>query len=165
MRRALALLLAAQALLLACTTAESESRTDDAAVRREVEAALQRYQAAARSVNPDSVAAWYTATGTLFEPGIKPIVTRDSIRAFVASFPGVRVDVATATADTIEVHGGTAYLWGSYFEKLGFPGQPDSEQHGKFVMQWVRQPDGGWLIERQFRVPLPSTPASATQEP
>jgi ketosteroid isomerase-like protein len=159
MRRALSLLLAAPALLLACTTPEPAE--DHAAARREVEAALQGYQAAARSVNPDSVAAWYTATGTLFEPGIKPIQTRDSIRAFVASFPGVRVDVATATADTIEVFGGTAYLWGSYFEKLAFPGQPESEQHGKFVMQWVRQPDGGWLIERLFRVPMPSPPPVA----
>lgn len=159
------LLLAIPALLLACTPAESEPRSDDAATRREVEAALQGYQTAARSVNPDSVAAWYTATGTLFEPGIKPIQTRDSIRAFVASFPGVRVDVATATADTIEVFGGTAYLWGSYFEKLGFPGQPDSEQHGKFVMQWVRQSDGGWLIERLFRVPMPSPPPAGQATP
>lgn len=89
---------------------------------------------------------------------VHPIQTRDSIRAFIASFPGVRVEIATATPDTIEVHGGTAFLWGSYFERLGFAGQPVSEQHGKFVTQWVRQLDGTWLIQRFFRAPLPSPP-------
>ena len=121
----------------------------------EVEAAMQHYQAVARTVNPDSMAAAFTVTGTLFEPGIPPIRTRDSIRAFLASFPGVKVHVATATADSIEMHGNTAYYWGSYFEKLDFPGQPTSEQHGRFVAQWVRQDDGRWLIHRLYRIPLP----------
>lgn len=116
---------------------------------------MQRYQLAARSVNPDSIAAFFTPTAVLFEPGIHPVRTRDSIRAFIASFPGVRVDVATASADTIEVWGGAALLWGSYFERLAFPGQPVSEQHGKFVAEWVRQADNTWLMQRLFRVPIP----------
>ncbi|HMG17994.1 MAG TPA: nuclear transport factor 2 family protein [Gemmatimonadales bacterium] len=142
------LLLASLALAGACVAASNGSE--------EVARAMQRYQVAARSVNPDSIAAFYTPTAELFEPGINPIRTRDSIRAFIASFPGVRVDVATATPDTIEVFGGTAFLWGSYFERLAFPGQPLSEQYGKFVTQWVRQPDGSWLIQRFYRIPLPS---------
>ncbi len=113
----------------------------------------------ARAVNADSVAAFFTSNGTLFEPGIFPIVTPDSIRAFMASFPGVRVDSATAVPDTIEVFGNTALLWGSYFEKLAFPGQPPSEQHGKFVIEWLQQPDSSWKIHRYYRVPLPSRPA------
>lgn len=122
---------------------------------------MQRYQAAARTVNADSVSAFYTGTATLFEPGIPPIVSRDSIRAFMASFPGVRVEIATVTADTIEIHGQTALYWGSYFEKLEFPGQPVSEQHGKFVAEWVQQQDGRWLIERMYRIPLPVPQGSA----
>jgi ketosteroid isomerase-like protein len=128
----------------------------ESSATREVADAMQRYQVVARTVNPDSMAAFYTPGATLFEPGIMPIHTRDSIRAFIASFPGVKVDVASATSDSIEVYGRTAYLWGSYFERLDFPGQPRSEQHGKFVAQWVRQDDGQWLIHRMFRVPLPS---------
>jgi uncharacterized protein (TIGR02246 family) len=117
---------------------------------------MEHYMVAARAVDPDAIAACFTATATLFEPGIQPVQTRESIRAFVASFPGVRVEVATATPDTIEVFGDTALLWGSYFERLAFPGQPVSEQHGKFVVEWARQPDGSWLIHRYFRVPVPS---------
>jgi uncharacterized protein (TIGR02246 family) len=158
-------LISATSLLLSCRAPEPSAGAADAQTRRELSAALQRYQAAARTVNADSVAAFYSPTATLFEPGISPIQTRDSIRAFMASFPGVKVDSATATPDTIEVFGGTAYLWGSYFERLSFPGQPQSEQHGKFVMQWVRQPDGRWLIERLFRVPLPSPPAAVPNPP
>lgn len=125
----------------------------------EIAAAMQRYQVAARTTNPDLIAAHYTPTATLFEPGMNPVTSRESIRAFIASFPGVRVDVATATPDVIEVFGNTAFLWGTYYEKLAFPGQPLSEQHGKFVTEWVRQPDGTWLIERFFRIPIPTPQA------
>jgi uncharacterized protein (TIGR02246 family) len=140
------------AALTSCTLTSREP----ASARTEVAEAMQRYQAAARSVHPDSIAAFFAPNGVLFEPGISPIRTRDSIRAFVASFPGVQVHTATATPDTIEVYGGTAFVWGSYFEKLSFPGQPTSEQYGKFVAQWVRQDDGRWLIQRMYRIPLPA---------
>ena len=137
------------------SSADSAAR-DDAAARREVAAALQRYQNAARMVDADAMSAAFAPSGVLFEPGIPPIVTRDSIRAFLASFPGVKVHAATATPDTIDVFGDRAYLWGSYFEHLSFPGQPTSEQHGKFVTEWARQPDGRWLIARMYRIPLPA---------
>ena len=149
-------------LLSACATParEPDSAAADAAARAAIARTMERYMVHARAVNADSVAAFFTADGTLFEPGIFPIVTPDSIRAFMASFPGVQVDSATAVPDTIEVFGNTALLWGSYFEKLRFPGQPLSEQHGKFVIEWVEQPDHSWKIHRYYRVPLPSRRAS-----
>jgi uncharacterized protein (TIGR02246 family) len=151
------LLLAAPAISLACGSPSQAPDSTAAVMNREaIAAAMQRYMAAARLVNPDSIAAFFTPTAILLEPGISPVHTRDSIRAFMASFPGVRVDSATATPDTIEVWDSTALVWGSYFERLAFPGQPVSEQHGKFVTEWKRQADGSWLIERFFRVPVPS---------
>jgi len=147
---------AAVALPSCANGPRADARDDPATTRAAIAAAMQRYQAAARTVNPDSIAAFYASDGILFEPGINPIRGRDSIRAFVASFPGVRVDSATATPDTIEVWDRAAYLWGSYFERLAFPGQPVSEQHGKFVIEWVLEQDGQWLIRRLFRVPIPS---------
>ncbi len=154
------MLVATIGVALSCGGSTERGDADPAATRAEITQALDRYMVAARVVNPDSIAAHYTPTGVLFEPGINPVQTRDSIRAFVASFPGVKVDSAIATADTIEVFGNTALLWGSYFERLAFPGQPVSEQHGKFVIEWVRQPDRRWLIHRHFRVPLPTPPPS-----
>ena len=155
--RTLLVLVAGTAFVVACdSNPRGADSADQGAAQREVAAAMQRYQVAARAVHPDSIAAFYTTNAVLFEPGINPIQTRDSIRAFIASFPGVRVDVATATPDTIEIFGNKAFLWGSYFERLAFPGQPVSEQHGKFVTEWARQEDGRWLIERFFRIPIPS---------
>lgn len=147
-------------VLAAC---ETESRTPSAAgltqTRKEVSVALQRYTDASRAVDAEASSKFFTATGVLFEPGIPPIQGPDSIRAFIASFPGVQVDSATTTADVIEVFGDTAFVWGSYFEKLRFPGQPESTQHGKFVMEWVLQPNNRqWLIERYYRIPLPAAP-------
>lgn len=151
---------AAVVLLAACS---ATGRMPDATARAEVADAMQRYMVAARAVDPAGMAAFFTPNGVLFEPGIFPIETRDSIRAFLASFPDVRVDSATATADTIEVWDNTALLWGSYFERLAFPGQPVSEQHGRFVTEWVRQREGTWLIQRYYRVPLPSPPPPTPQ--
>jgi len=119
---------------------------------------MDRYMVAARAVDPDAIAACFTPTGILFEPGIQPIEGRAAIRAFVASFPGVTVHTATATPDAIEVFGDTGFFWGAYFESLSFPGQPRSDQHGKFVVEWKRQSDGAWLIQRFFRVPVASPP-------
>ena len=151
------LMLTALVLLPSCATPLREADLASGSTSRQaVAAAMQSYMVAARAVDAEAIASFYTATGILFEPGINPIRSRDSIKAFVASFPGVRVDSAIATPDTIEVFDGTALYWGSYFERLAFPGQPVSEQHGKFVIEWVRQPDGAWLIQRYFRVPLPS---------
>ncbi len=157
--RAIGTIAAAGALLvasLACSEQAGGERAHDvAADRAEVLARLDAYTAAARAVDADASAAFFTAGGTLFEPGIPPIVSRDSIRAFVQSFPGVVVDSAVATADTVELFGTTALVWGTYFEKLRFAGQPPSAQYGRFVMEWRRENDGAWRIDRYYRVPLP----------
>ena len=155
-------LVAAWILCVACSG--SARVPDEARGRREVAEAMQRYMVAARAVDAAAMAGFFTPTGVLFEPGIFPIVTRDSIRAFLASFPGVRVDSATAIPDTIEMRNDLALLWGSYFERLAFPGQPVSEQHGQFVIEWLRQPDDTWLIQRYYRIPLP-TPAAPAPPP
>lgn len=146
---------AISSFLLSCSSSSQDpDPATEAATRAEIVDAMQRYMVAARAVNADEIAAFYTPTAILFEPGINPIEGRETIRAFIASFPGVKVDSATTTPDTIEVFGGTAFFWGSYFERLSFPGQPVSEQHGKFVIEWVRQADGQWFIQRNFRVPV-----------
>ncbi len=121
-------------------------------------AVLQRlddYMVASRAVDADAIAAFYSTTGTLFEPGIEPIVSADAIRSFIRSFPGAMVEVANVTPDEVEVFGATVVIWGSYHERLSFPGQPVSEQDGKFVMEWKKDPYGVWLVERLLRVPLP----------
>jgi len=135
----------------ACTVAS----TEEAQARRDVLARMDAYTAAARAVDADRSSAFFTDQGTLFEPGIVPIVSRDSIRAFIKSFPGVIVDSATAVAETVEVFDRTAIVWGTYYERLRFAGQPPSAQYGRFVMEWRHEPYKIWRIQRYYRVPLP----------
>ncbi|MEO7999493.1 MAG: nuclear transport factor 2 family protein [Gemmatimonadaceae bacterium] len=149
------------ALYAACETRpESKHNAAETSVRRDVNLTMQKYVDAARAIDADASVAFYTPTGVLFEPGISPIQSPDSIRAFIKSFRGVQVDSATMVADTIEVFGNTAMVWGSYFEKLRFVGQPPSTQRGRFVMEWVQQANRSWLIERYYRIPLPDAPIS-----
>ena len=140
---------------LACAPGERTSRGDAAVSADVVRNRLAAYAAAAAAVDPNS-ARFFAPNGTLFEPGISPITTPDSIRAFIASFPGVVVDSAMLRADTVEVFGRTAIVWGTYFERLRFPGQPASAQHGRFVMEWRNGDDGEWYITRYYRIPLPA---------
>lgn len=141
-------------LMMACTPSRIEPPNRGEAARRGVMQALDRYLAAAKVVDPVGMSAAFTTNGVLFEPGIKPIEGRDSIRAFLGSFPGAVVESVTAVPDTIEVYGTTAYLWGHYFERLSFPGQPRSEQQGRFVIQWLQQGDSAWQIHRYYRIPI-----------
>ena len=140
---------------LACAPGERTSLNDASVTADVIRNRLAAYAAAAAAVDPNS-ARFFAPNGTLFEPGIAPITTPDSIRAFIASFPGVAVDSAMLRADTVEVFGRTAIVWGTYFERLRFPGQPASAQHGRFVMEWRNGDDGDWYITRYYRVPLPS---------
>ena len=123
---------------------------------------MQRYVAATRTMDVEKMASFYSPTAELFEPGIPPIVTRDSILAFMRFFAGAKVNRATVEQRAIEVFPSHAYYWGSYHENLDFPGQPTSDQTGRFVAQWALQPNGDWLIERMYRIPISTMPPDST---
>jgi uncharacterized protein (TIGR02246 family) len=145
---------AAGALVLVCAAVGCAEGPAGGA-RGELLRALDEYVSASRAVDAARIASFYTATGVILEPGIPPTRTPDSIRALMSAFPGVVVESASVTPDTIEMHGdSTAYVWGSYFERLAFPGQPRSEQVGRLVMHWRREADGAWRIQRYYRIPV-----------
>jgi ketosteroid isomerase-like protein len=144
-------------LLIASCAHSPEAANDDASVaatRAELVAAQELYQAALRATDVAAMAGCFAQDAELLEPGIPPIRTRAAIKEFLGSFPGVRVEVATANVETVEVFGDVAFLWGSFFERLAFPGQPVSEQRGSFVTEWRRTADGLWSIRRLWRIPV-----------
>ncbi|MFZ1685933.1 MAG: nuclear transport factor 2 family protein [Flavobacteriales bacterium] len=120
-----------------------------------IEARMQEYVATTRTMDVEKMAAFYSPAAELFEPGIPPIVSHDSILAFMRFFVGAKVNSATVDRNAIELFDSTAFYWGTYHENLDFPGQPTSDQQGKFVAEWKLQSDGTWLIERLYRIPLP----------
>lgn len=119
-----------------------------------IEYRMKLYMAVMRAMDVEKMAAFYSPKAELFEPGIPPIISRDSILAFMRLFSGAKVNSATVIPDTIEVFDSTAFYWGSFHENLDFPGQPTSDQEGRFVAEWKMQRDGEWLIERMYRIPL-----------
>lgn len=147
-------------LASACGGGAREQAPPGSTVRADVAQAMERYVQAVRAADPDSISAHFAPAALLLEPGIAPIRTRDSIRAFLAAFAGLRVDSASVTPDTIQVLEGSAIYWGAYFERATFAGQPESSQHGMLVADWIQQDDGTWLMQRLLRVPVPD-PAGA----
>src|SRR5262245_1657744 len=90
-------------LCLLCACARESTRPDPSAVaetRQAITETMDRYMVAARAVDAPAVAAFFATNGVLFEPGIQPIEGRDAIRKFMASFPGVKVEIATVTPET-----------------------------------------------------------------
>lgn len=138
-----------------CADRAREPASSGSTVRADVSRAMERYVGAIRAADPDSMSAYFAPAALLLETGIPPIRTRDSIRAFLAGFAGLRVDSASVVPDTIQVLEGSAIYWGAYFERATFPGQPESSQHGMLVADWIQQDDGTWLMQRLLRVPVP----------
>jgi ketosteroid isomerase-like protein len=138
----------------ACDNALPEADAPPTSDPSVIEARMQEYVNTTRTMDVEKMGAFYSPTAELFEPGIPPIVSHDSILAFMRFFAGANVNSATIERNTIELFDSTAYYWGTYHENLSFPGQPTSDQEGRFVAEWKLQRDGTWLIERMYRIPL-----------
>ena len=93
-----------------------------------------------------------------------PVRSRDSVRAFLAAFAGVRVDSVGIRIDTIEVFGDRAFVWGAYFERVVPMGQPPMDERGRFVAEWTKQ-GGKWLIVKFLPQPVPAPPPSPSAKP
>ena len=151
-------------LLAGCGTKRSAPDVPPTADATVIENRMQEYVATTRTMDVEKMAAFYSHTAWLFEPGIPPIVSRDSILAFMRFFSGAKVNTAEVEPLVIEVFDSTAFYWGTYHENLDFPGQPTSDQEGRFVAEWKLQRDGTWLIERMYRIPLaPMVPDSTVR--
>jgi ketosteroid isomerase-like protein len=153
-------LLALTCAVAACTkTPEVETipglTPDAAAVRPQVEAAMQRYNRFSRAGLPDSAAAMFTADGELYEPREAVHKGRSAIRSFFAPIgSGVRIESALTTTQALEVYGKTVLQWGEYVENAGPIAQASTSYRGRFVAEWARQPDGHWLLHRLLQQPL-----------
>lgn len=158
-------LLVALFALAACEPAHPRPDVPPAVDPLVIEARMQEYVATMRSMDVEQMAAFYSPTAELFEPGIPPIVSRDSILAFMRFFVGAKVNSATMEPNAIELFDSTAFYWGRYHENLDFPGQPTSDQEGRFVAEWKLQRDGTWLIERMYRIPLSTTVPPEAADP
>ena len=117
--------------------------------RDAVAAAWERYLAAVKMVNSDSVAAMFTDSAEMYQPGAAPIRSREGVRRFLAPFDGhAHVDTVTSTTIALSVYGDVAYLWGTYHQVARVDAGKAGSYDGRFVAEWSRGVNGGWRIRR-----------------
>ena len=153
--------MAMTAVLVAACSPRPAAR-DMAASERQVRAAMDEYGRRLRAFTPDTLSALFASNGHMYEPGIH-VAGRDSIRGFMRSFAGVKIDSAVIDVDTVEVYDSTAYLWGTFRESYTMPGQPMTNESGRFIVRYVQEATGAWMIQRFMVQPAPApAPAPAT---
>jgi TolB protein len=126
-------------------------RSDDP--RFKVEAAVQEYARLTRMMDAERLAAAYEVDGALVNPGMEPLLGREAIRKFLASFTGVRVTANSMSTSATEMFGDTALVWGDYAETVVVGDKPPAEFHGRFVSEWGRSANGRWLLRRLLTQP------------
>ncbi len=120
---------------------------------KEVEAAMKEYARLLAAHDSAGLAASYAPDGELLEPGMDSLRGPQAIRKFLESFGEVRIESASMVPESTDVWGGVAMQWGTYAERVAEPGKAAADYRGRFVVQWVRQTGGRWLIRRLLTQP------------
>jgi uncharacterized protein (TIGR02246 family) len=121
----------------------------------EVRAAMQKYSDAVRAMNSDAIAAFYTPDGEAWDRGKLNARGPDAIRTFLKSFDGVvRVDSYQTTITSVTIQGEEATITGTYEQTYTLLADGRSgTARGTYTAEWVRQPDGAWLVQRMTTAP------------
>ena len=128
----------------------SATQASAPSAEEQVKAAMRRYDQLVLSMNAQGIAAMFTPDGEIVNAGKTVARTPASIRAFLDSFDGkVRVEENVNSIESVTVTGVAALLTGSYQQKaLILADKREIRVQGKFEVEWSRQPDGRWLIQR-----------------
>ena len=110
---------------------------------------LEQYAHATTLVNADALTSFFTNDGALVEPGMAPLVGRKAIHDFLAPFDGKAVvESDVIRTDSLRSVGSARRAWGRYEQVAGERGGRLQQYRGRFVADFVRGPDGAWMIER-----------------
>ncbi len=138
---------AATIILIALAVAASASAKEHASkTRTAIEAANQRFMAAAGRGDAAGIAALYTETGEVLPPNGEARSGTEALQAFWKA--ALDAGVKQAKLDTVEVEdcGDTAYEVGQY-SMSGADGQ--AIDAGKYIVVWKRQ-KGHWKLHRDI---------------
>jgi uncharacterized protein (TIGR02246 family) len=121
---------------------------EPAKARAEIAAAERHYGEAVRQP-VDSLVNCFTQDGQMLQPGMAALRGRDAIRAFLEPLKGMAmVESASLNPEAVEVHGNTAYDWGTYAQRAIIGDKPAQDFLGRYVIEWRREADGLWRIAR-----------------
>jgi uncharacterized protein (TIGR02246 family) len=111
-----------------------------------IESVQERFVAAFRRRDFDTLAACYTEDAVVLPPHEPAVRGRAAIKTWMAAFPPVTE--FAITSERIEGRADLAYVRGAYAMTLqpeGAPGPVTSQ--GKYIEIRRRQPNGEWLLE------------------
>lgn len=115
-------------------------------VRKDIEAANQKFVAAFQKGDTAALAASYTADGEAFPPNGDVVRGREAIQKMWQSVIDAGIASATLTTRDVEAAGNIAVESGRY-ELFGKDGA--SVDQGKYIVIWKRQ-QGQWLLHRDI---------------
>jgi ketosteroid isomerase-like protein len=111
-------------------------------------AALEHYRVAVLESNIEDAVASFTEDAQLSE-GSEPVVQgRTTIRALLRAQRNIKVVAYDLHAAATRVQGSTAIQNGVYSQRRLSQQQQSTLVRGVFEVQWARQQDGSWLINR-----------------
>jgi len=120
----------------------------------QVRGALQRYVRLVQRMDHAGIATMFAADGEVLNPGRDPIKGRGAIQAFLEQFAGFEVINEMMVPRTTSVDGSHATQIGTYRQRVRGPDGNIIDVSGKFVLDWIRDGSGVWLIQRMATTPL-----------
>lgn len=94
------------------------------------------------------IAGLFVPNGTMQHTGQAPTAGRAQIQAFLETFANYKVLSQDMTVLAASPAAGHVSQSGSYVQRVRTPGGDEITARGWFIIQWQKQADGGWLIER-----------------
>lgn len=138
------------AVLAACAakpvSVECRAQSDQV-VHREVAEALSRYELLLRAQDSSAIAQMFVPNGRLEHVGQDPIVGREKIQSFLASFARYKILSHEMNLSSSTYTPCRANQSGTYVQHVLAPDGQEITARGWFLFQWEKQPDGRWLLE------------------
>ena len=117
--------------------------------KKSIQDVTDRWLKAMMNNDSTAIAAEYTEDAMLLPPNESVVKGRAAIRHYLGQFP--KVTSFKAPLVEMDGHGDLAYVRGTYEATLMPPGAKNPiKDSGKFIEIRRKQPDGRWLIQRDF---------------
>jgi uncharacterized protein (TIGR02246 family) len=136
-----------------CAPIIAEGANIAAPPESQVRGALQRYVHLVQAMDHAGIAAMFAPDGEVVNPGREPIKGRAAIQAFLEQFAGYQVINEMMVPRATSVDGNHATQTGTYRQRVRGPDGNVLDVSGNFVLDWIRDGSGVWLIQRAATTP------------
>ena len=117
-----------------------------ASAETQINATLSRYRELIVRMEPATIALLFTEHGAISHGEQAPIIGRQAIQAFLASFAAYKIIKYELKAKSTLVENGVATQFGTYRQVVTIPAGQTVAVQGTFVAKWERQADSQWLM-------------------